>query len=104
MTTKPVSVGTLKKGSTVVIDGAACKVTDTQISRPGKHGHAQMLSDNILKTKQIAQLRILVEQVIRRVKCFRMLPQELAINFLHHVDDILIICAASVNMKRPIMK
>ena len=42
MTTKPVSVGSLKKGSTVVIEGAACKVTDTQISRPGKHGHAKV--------------------------------------------------------------
>ncbi|MBW2985062.1 translation initiation factor IF-5A [Candidatus Woesearchaeota archaeon] len=42
MTTKPVSVGTLKKGSTVVIDGVACKVTDTQVSRPGKHGHAKV--------------------------------------------------------------
>ena len=42
MTTKPVSVGTLKKGSTVVIEGIACKVTDTQISRPGKHGHAKV--------------------------------------------------------------
>tara|TARA_Y100000310_G_C20141699_1_gene560575 strand:- start:176 stop:568 length:393 start_codon:yes stop_codon:yes gene_type:complete len=42
MTTKPVSVGTLKKGSTVVIEGAACKVTDTQVSRPGKHGHAKV--------------------------------------------------------------
>ena len=42
MSTKPVSVGTLKKGSTVVIDGVACKVTDTQVSRPGKHGHAKV--------------------------------------------------------------
>lgn len=42
MTTKPVSVGSLKKGSTVVIDGAACRVTDIQTSRPGKHGHAKV--------------------------------------------------------------
>ena len=42
MTTKPVSVGTLKKGSTVVIDSVACKVTGTQVSRPGKHGHAKV--------------------------------------------------------------
>lgn len=39
--TKPVSVGTLKKGSTVVFDGIACRVTDIQTSRPGKHGHAK---------------------------------------------------------------
>jgi translation initiation factor 5A len=40
--TKKVSVGTLKEGSFVVMDGAACKVVDTQVSRPGKHGHAKI--------------------------------------------------------------
>ena len=42
MTTKPVSVSSLKKGSYVVLEGAACVVTDTQVSRPGKHGHAKV--------------------------------------------------------------
>ncbi len=42
MATKPVSVGTLQKGSYVVIDGAACRVNSTQTSRPGKHGHAKV--------------------------------------------------------------
>ena len=36
------SVGTLKKGSSIVIDGAACRVTDLSTSRPGKHGHAKV--------------------------------------------------------------
>ncbi len=40
--TKPVSVGTLQKGNYVVIDGVACRVSDTQTSRPGKHGHAKV--------------------------------------------------------------
>jgi translation initiation factor 5A len=40
--TKSVSVGTLQKGNYVVVDGAACKVSDTQTSRPGKHGHAKV--------------------------------------------------------------
>lgn len=40
--TKPVSVGSLQKGNYVVIDGVACRVTDTQTSRPGKHGHAKV--------------------------------------------------------------
>ena len=39
---KLVSVGTLKKGDTLIIDGAACKITDTATSRPGKHGHAKV--------------------------------------------------------------
>lgn len=42
MATKLGSIGSLQKGSYVVIDGAACKVTNTQTSRPGKHGHAKV--------------------------------------------------------------
>ena len=40
--TKLVSVGHLKKGDTIVIDGIACKITDMSTSRPGKHGHAKI--------------------------------------------------------------
>ena len=40
--TKQASIGTLKPGNYVVIDGAACRVVDTQTSRPGKHGHAKV--------------------------------------------------------------
>ena len=40
--TKLSSVGSLTKGNYVVIDGAACRVTDIQVSRPGKHGHAKV--------------------------------------------------------------
>lgn len=39
---KLVSVGSLKKGSNVVIDDVACTVTETRTSRPGKHGHAKV--------------------------------------------------------------
>lgn len=42
MTTKQVSIGTLKKGDTVVLEGAACKVSNVSTSRPGKHGHAKV--------------------------------------------------------------
>ena len=41
MATKTVSIGSLQKGSYVVIDGAACKVVDVTISKSGKHGHAK---------------------------------------------------------------
>ncbi|MGE0793029.1 MAG: translation initiation factor IF-5A [Candidatus Woesearchaeota archaeon] len=40
--TKLVSVGSLKKGSNVVVDGVASVVTDLSVSRPGKHGHAKV--------------------------------------------------------------
>tara|TARA_Y100000310_G_scaffold345853_1_gene471443 strand:- start:27131 stop:27526 length:396 start_codon:yes stop_codon:yes gene_type:complete len=42
MATKMQSVGSLQKGSYVILDGAACKVADMQVSRPGKHGHAKV--------------------------------------------------------------
>lgn len=42
MEKKLVSIGSLKKGDTLLIDGAPCRVTTIQISRPGKHGHAKV--------------------------------------------------------------
>ncbi len=42
MATKKASVGSLQKGSYVIVDGHACRVADTQTSRPGKHGHAKV--------------------------------------------------------------
>ena len=40
--TKLVSVGSLKKGNYIVLEGAACVVKDLQVSRPGKHGHTKV--------------------------------------------------------------
>ena len=40
--TKPVAISSFKKGNYVVLDNVACIVTDTQLSRPGKHGHAKV--------------------------------------------------------------
>ena len=39
---KSVSVGTLTKGSYIIVEGAACRITTMQTSRPGKHGHAKI--------------------------------------------------------------
>ncbi|MAG38906.1 translation initiation factor IF-5A [Candidatus Woesearchaeota archaeon] len=36
------SVGSLQKGNYVVLEEAACTVSDIKISRPGKHGHAKV--------------------------------------------------------------
>jgi len=40
--TKLVSIGGLQRGNYVIVEGVACRVTDTQVSRPGKHGHAKV--------------------------------------------------------------
>ena len=51
---KLVTVGGLKKGDTIVIDNAPCRVTDLSVSRPGKHGHAKvnMMAVGILDGKK----------------------------------------------------
>lgn len=36
------TAGAMKKGSYILIDNVACRVTDTQTSKPGKHGHAKI--------------------------------------------------------------
>ena len=74
------------------------------IKPPGKRGKAQMNSGNVLKTQEIAQLRILVEQVIRRLKTYRILSGELPLNMVVHADNIMTVCSAVCNMKVPIMK
>ncbi|MBI5391336.1 translation initiation factor IF-5A [Candidatus Woesearchaeota archaeon] len=38
---KQTRAGGLQKGNFVIIEGVACKVVDTQISKPGKHGHSK---------------------------------------------------------------
>ena len=39
--TKHTALSSIKPGSYMLLDGVACRVTDIQISRPGKHGHAK---------------------------------------------------------------
>ncbi len=39
---KVVDISTMKPGSLMIIDGAACKVVSIDISKPGKHGHSKM--------------------------------------------------------------
>ena len=47
MAIKNVGANTLKTGSYLVMEGAACKVNNIQISRPGKHGHAKMRIEGV---------------------------------------------------------
>ena len=42
MSIKLTSIINIKIGGYVIIDEAACKTVDIQISRPGKHGHAKV--------------------------------------------------------------
>jgi len=42
MTTKIASAISMQKGSYIILEGAACRVVDTQVSKPGKHGHSKI--------------------------------------------------------------
>ena len=37
-----VGANQVQKGSFIVLEGAACKVVDVEISKPGKHGHSKV--------------------------------------------------------------
>ncbi|MFC1801647.1 translation initiation factor IF-5A [Nanoarchaeota archaeon] len=47
MSTKLTTAGQVQKGDTVLLDGEPCKVTGTQTSRPGKHGHAKVRMEGV---------------------------------------------------------
>ena len=40
--TKMMGANQVQKGSFIILDGAACKVVDLEISKPGKHGHTKV--------------------------------------------------------------
>ena len=50
---------------------------------PGKKGKCQMSVPALVKTKRIANVRILVEQVIRRLKTFVILKNEIPISIVY---------------------
>ena len=70
---------------------------------PGKRGAYQMSPCDIKQTKLVAQLRILIEQTIRNMKGFKILSHEIPITLLPIMDDVVTICGALVNLKKPIM-
>lgn len=71
---------------------------------PGKRGAHQMLPCEIVKTKRVANLRILIEQVIRQIRSFKILTQEIPVTLLPCLDHIVTVCAGFVNFKKPIYK
>ena len=62
----PYSSIMVDKGFKIDEECAARKIR--LIIPPGKRGHAQMSEKKVMNTKDIARLRILVEQVIRRIR------------------------------------
>jgi hypothetical protein len=71
---------------------------------PGKRGGDQMTSQQVKKTTAVANRRIHVEQVIRRMKIFRLIKNEMPITLVPHADNIVKICAFMCNLYGPITK
>ena len=71
---------------------------------PGKRGQIQMTKADVKKTKNIANLRILVEQVIRRLKSFSILSNQMPVTLLPSADQIIRVCASLCNLREPIFK
>ena len=69
---------------------------------PGKRGSSQTLPSEVTKTNKTAKTQILVEQVIQRLKNFRVVANEVLINMLSYIDDTLQICAAISNIQSSI--
>ena len=70
---------------------------------PAAKGTTQMTSKQVTDTKRVANVRIHVERVIRRLKVFRILSSTLDNKTLRHANDILFICAALTNLQPPIV-
>ena len=71
---------------------------------PGKRGQEQLTKADVQKTKTIANIRIFVEQAIRRLKTFRIIKNELPISLIGNLDNIIIVCAALCNLYKPLCK
>jgi len=67
-------------------------------------GNSQMTTAAVMKTKCIANVRILVEQVILRLKTFRILSTEMPITVVPLASKILVVCAGLSNLRNPLYK
>ena len=71
---------------------------------PGVRGQAQMPGAAVRKTMEIANTRIIIEQVIRRLKTFKIIQNELPISLVPHVNDILNVVGGICQTREPIYK
>ena len=67
----------------------------------GKLDAPQVRPPEVSKTNAIAKVRILVEQIKRRIKTLKILANELPKSMLENVNDIMLLCAALCSFKKP---
>lgn len=63
----------------------------------------QLSEEDTTNTRRIANVRVHVERVIRRLKNFRLISQTVPINLAPKLDKILRICAALSNLRGDII-
>ena len=61
-----------------------------------------MLPDAVKKTNGTTKMRILEEEVIRQLKIFKILGNEVPISVIPQLDDIVIVCSVLTNLRKPI--
>lgn len=71
---------------------------------PPSKGKEQQTPMAVAKTKQIANARIHVERAIGRMKWFAILKETIPVTLVPLIDDIIVVCAALVNLRRPLVK
>ena len=64
----------------------------------------QLSNEDLTTTRRIARVRIHVERAIRRLKCFKILSGTVPVASLKSFDDILMICAALVNLRGDLIR
>ena len=62
-----------------------------------------MTTENVLKTRKVANDRILFERAINRLKWFRFIGSIVPLTLVLLFDDILIICCALCNLLPPLV-
>ena len=66
---------------------------------PRTKAKKSLTEDQVRATSQVANVRIYVEQAIRRIKVFRILGTEIPLSVSPLLDDILIVCASFTNLE-----
>ena len=69
---------------------------------PFCQGSAQFTSEEVEETKEIANLRIVVENCIMRIRYFRLLRQRLTVSSVKQASAIVKVCALLTNLRAPI--
>ena len=64
---------------------------------------AQMTASDVKQTSNIANVRIYVEQAIKRIKEFRILKVQQPLLYLPLMNDIVTICGALANLRKPLV-